>query len=136
MDTVVLVIHLVFALAIIVLVLLQRSEGGGLGIGGGGGGLGAFASAQSTANALTRLTAIFAALFFLTSLVLGILANQKTGAQNIIDAALRENVPAVVQESDVNTTEQEQPLEAVAADEAPVPPVDDESAAVPEIPIE
>lgn len=121
MDTVVLVIHLIFAVSIIVLVLLQRSEGGGLGIGGGNGGLGAFASAQSTASALSRLTAIFAALFFLTSIVLGILANQKTGAQNIIDAALEENVPAIVQEVDPKAEE-------VPAEDLPTP--------VPEIPIE
>lgn len=72
MEAVVLVIHLVLALAIIGLVLLQRSEGGGLGIGGGG--MGALASAHGTANILTRATAICAGCFFLTSLVLGIMA--------------------------------------------------------------
>ncbi len=75
MESVVLVIHLILALGIIVLVLLQRSEGGGLGIGGGGGGLGAFASARGTANALTKLTALFATGFFCTSLILGVLAS-------------------------------------------------------------
>lgn len=76
MESVVLVIHLILALAIIGLVLLQRSEGGGLGIGGGGGGLGGFASARGTANALTKMTALCAIGFFITSLTLGVLANQ------------------------------------------------------------
>lgn len=74
METVVLVIHLIVAIAIIALVLLQRSEGGGLGIGGGG--MGNFASARGTANALTRMTAICAAIFFATSLTLGVMASR------------------------------------------------------------
>jgi preprotein translocase subunit SecG len=114
MDTVVLVIHLIFAIALIALVLIQRSEGGGLGIGGGSGGLGAFASAQSTGNILTRLTAIFAALFFLTSIILGILANQKTGTQTIIDRALTDSSPALVQD---------QPLEEEKPADLPIPNV-------------
>ncbi len=88
MESVILVIHLIFAMAIIGLVLLQRSEGGGLGIGGGGGGLGGLASAKGTANALTKMTAICAAGFFVTSLTLGVLAS-KNAQQNI---GLLENV--------------------------------------------
>ena len=74
MENVILVIHLILAVSLIGLVLLQRSEGGGLGIGGGGGGLGSFATVGQTANALTRATAICAACFFTTSIVLAILA--------------------------------------------------------------
>lgn len=74
METIVLVIHLILALTIIALVLLQRSEGGGLGIGGGG--MGGFASARGTANALTRMTAICALGFFITSLTLGVMASR------------------------------------------------------------
>ena len=73
MQTVVIVIHLMVVLAMIGVVLLQKSEGGGLGMGGGGGG-GGFLSSRGTANVLTRATAIFAALFFATSLILSILA--------------------------------------------------------------
>lgn len=73
MIQVVLVIHLILAVSIIGLVLIQRSEGGGLGIGGGGG-LGGFASPQSTANALTKATGVCAALFFITSLTLAVMA--------------------------------------------------------------
>ena len=86
MESVILVIHLFLALAIIGLVLLQRSEGGGLGIGGGGGGLGGLASPESTANLLTRATAICAAAFFCTSLILGILAGQNSGSVGLLDA--------------------------------------------------
>jgi preprotein translocase subunit SecG len=72
MQHVIIVIHLMLVLALIGVVLLQRSEGGGLGIGGGGGG--GFMTNRGTANVLTRATAILAALFFVTSLILSIMA--------------------------------------------------------------
>jgi preprotein translocase subunit SecG len=70
MQHVIIVIHLMLVLALIGVVLLQRSEGGGLGIGSTGG----FMTSRGTANVLTRATAILAALFFATSLILSILA--------------------------------------------------------------
>src|SRR5712691_10601882 len=70
MQTVIIVIHLFVVLALIGVVLLQKSEGGALGMGGGGG----FLSSRGSANVLTRTTAILAGAFFLTSLVLSILA--------------------------------------------------------------
>ena len=70
MQTVVVVVHLFIVLALIGVVLLQKSEGGALGIGGGGG----FMTSRGSANVLTRATAILAGVFFLTSLVLSILA--------------------------------------------------------------
>lgn len=85
MESVLLVIHLFLALAIIGLVLLQRSEGGGLGIGGGGG-LGGLATPQGAANLLSRATAICAGAFFLTSLVLGILAGGNGGDTTLMEA--------------------------------------------------
>ncbi|TSJ61472.1 preprotein translocase subunit SecG [Starkeya sp. 3C] len=85
MQTVLIVIHLMVVLALIGVVLIQRSEGGGLGIGGGGGG-GGFFSARGTANVLTRATAILAALFFVTSLSLTILAGWGRGPTTIFNA--------------------------------------------------
>jgi preprotein translocase subunit SecG len=81
MQTVVIVIHLMIVLAMIGTVLLQKSEGGGLGMGGGGGG---FLSSRGTANVLTRTTAILALGFFLTSLVLSILAGLDRKPRSII----------------------------------------------------
>jgi preprotein translocase subunit SecG len=70
MQHVVIVIHLMLVLALIGVVLLQKSEGGGLGIGSTGG----FMTSRGTANVLTRATAVLAGLFFVTSLLLSILA--------------------------------------------------------------
>jgi preprotein translocase subunit SecG len=80
MQHVIIVIHLMLVLAMIGAVLLQRSEGGGLGIGSSGG----FMSSRGTANVLTRTTAILAGLFFLTSLLLSILAGVGRSPSSII----------------------------------------------------
>jgi len=82
MQTVVIVIHLMIVLAMVGLVLLQKSEGGGLGMGGGAG----FLSSRGTANVLTRTTAILAALFFVTSLILSILAGMDRRPRSILDS--------------------------------------------------
>ncbi len=87
MQNVMLVIHLMLALGLICVVLLQRSEGGGLGIGGGGGGGGmsGFLTGRGTANLLTRVTAILAAGFMLTSIALTILASAGSESRSIIE---------------------------------------------------
>lgn len=95
MTAIVLTIHLMIAAALVIVILLQRSEGGGLGIGGGGGGgMGSFMSARGAANLLTRTTAILAACFFATSVLLAILAGN-TGTRSIVDRpAPSETAPA------------------------------------------
>lgn len=88
MQTILVIVHVLIALAIVGLVLLQRSEGGGLGLGGGGGGAGGMSglmSARGTASLLTRATAIAAALFFVTSLVLSILVSGGSERGSIVD---------------------------------------------------
>lgn len=91
MITVILIIHLLLAITMVGAILLQRSEGGALGIGGGGGGgggMGGFMSGRSTANMLTRATAILATGFFMTSLVLAILTEgNPTTRRSIMDDA-------------------------------------------------
>jgi preprotein translocase subunit SecG len=82
MTTVVLVIHLMIAAGLVGLVLVQRSEGGALGIGGGGGG---FMSGRGAANLLTRMTAILAAAFFATSILLTVMARHGSAPVSIID---------------------------------------------------
>ncbi|HEY7243496.1 MAG TPA: preprotein translocase subunit SecG [Xanthobacteraceae bacterium] len=80
MQTVIVVIHLMVVGALIGVVLLQKSEGGGLGIGSTGG----FLSSRGTANVLTRTTAILAAVFFGTSLLLSVLAGWDRKPHSII----------------------------------------------------
>lgn len=93
MEHVVLVIHLIVTLAMIILIMLQRSEGGGLGIGSSGG-MGNFATAQTTGNVLTKLTTYAAMVFFLTSVILAIMAARGGATSSILDAASKD-VPAI-----------------------------------------
>ena len=72
---------------------MQRSEGGGLGIGGSPSG--GFMTARGTANALTKLTTLFGALFFLTSRVLAVLAgggNEPTISEEINNIDKKDNI--------------------------------------------
>jgi preprotein translocase subunit SecG len=107
MTTVLIVIHIMLVLALIVLVLLQRSEGGALGIGGGGGGGGGggFMSARGAADALTKTTTIIAAGFFMTSIALGVVANQTNRTEDVlqrIEGAAQTGVPTESEESPAN----------------------------------
>ena len=63
---VLLIIHVGVTAAMIVVILLQRSEGGGLGMGR----TDALFSVRGQANVLSRLTAIFATIFFALSLLM------------------------------------------------------------------
>ena len=96
----ILVIHLIIAIVLIVLVLLQRSEGGGLGIGGSG----AFMSGRAAGNVLSRLTAIFATIFFITSLSLALLSSSNQNS-SIVDNIASDNLPQIDLDLDEDTNE-------------------------------
>jgi len=84
-----LVIHILIAVAMVGVILLQKSEGGALGMGGGG--MSGFMTGRSTANLLTRTTAILALLFFATSLSLVWFSNRDRAPRSIIE----QGAPAV-----------------------------------------
>ena len=70
---VILGVHVLLALMIIALVLLQRGKGAEAGAGFGSGASGTVFGARGTSTLFSKLTAIFAGLFFLTSLSLAYL---------------------------------------------------------------
>jgi preprotein translocase subunit SecG len=77
------VVHVVIAIALVGVVLLQKSEGGALGMGGGG--MSGFMTGRSTANLLTRATAILAAAFMMTSVLLVVTHNRERAPRSIIE---------------------------------------------------
>ena len=86
-TNVVVVVHVLIALAIIGLVLLQHGKGADMGSGFGGGSSGSLFGATGSANFLSRITAVLATLFFLTSLGLAYLAtNKPRQAGGVLDA--------------------------------------------------
>ena len=69
-----LIIQIFITLALIGVILLQRSEGGALGMGSGGNSSSMF-TARGSANLLTRITAVLAALFMGNCLVMTVITS-------------------------------------------------------------
>src|SRR5208337_2221252 len=86
----ILVVHILLALMIIGLVLLQRGKGAEAGAGFGSGASGTVFGARGTATLFSKLTAVFAALFFLTSLTLAYLGTRSPGEpSSVLERAAR-----------------------------------------------
>ena len=86
MAEILLVIQVMITLALVIIILLQQTSSDGLsGLGGGSGGGHNFLSSRSSANLLTRTTAILATAFMVNSLVLAILASQGGREESILD---------------------------------------------------
>ena len=79
MYQVIIVVHVLLGLGIIGLILMQQGKGADAGAAfGSGGGSGSVFGAQGSASFLSRTTAIFATLFFTTSLTLAVLGGQQS----------------------------------------------------------
>jgi preprotein translocase subunit SecG len=86
-----LIIHVLLSLAIIGLVLLQRGKGADAGAGFGSGASGTVFGSKGSATFFSKLTAILATCFFVTSLTLAYFAShQSSGAPK----SLLEQTPA------------------------------------------
>lgn len=85
MEAVLLVVHLIIALGIIILVLVQPAESGGFL--GQGGSMSNMMAPRRSGDVLTRATGIFAALFFITSLLLAVVASMRPSENSILDEA-------------------------------------------------
>ena len=72
-------VHVLLALMIILLVLLQRGKGAEAGAGFGSGASGTVFGARGTSTLFSKLTAVFAAMFFATSLTLAYIGARPSG---------------------------------------------------------
>ena len=91
MGTILLVIHLLIAIFLVGVILLQRSSGGALSGLGGGSGASNFLSARGTGNFLTKLTAILATMFIVSSISLSIYyKGSERRATSILDVPQQE----------------------------------------------
>jgi preprotein translocase subunit SecG len=75
----ILAVHVLLALMIIGLVLLQRGKGAEAGAGFGSGASGTVFGARGTSTLFSKLTAVFAGLFFATSLLLAYMGTRAPG---------------------------------------------------------
>ena len=80
----ILAVHVLLALMIIGLVLLQRGKGAEAGAGFGSGASGTVFGARGTSTLFSKLTAVFAALFFVTSLSLAYLGTRAPGESSSV----------------------------------------------------
>lgn len=99
MDTMhkaVLIGHTVIALLIIILVLLQRGKGADAGAAFGAGASGTVFGARGSSSFFSRATAVFATLFFISSLTLAYLSSQGSSAPS----SLLDDAQAIEAEAD------------------------------------
>lgn len=118
MEKLVLIFHVLTALSIIGLILLQQGKGAEAGASFGAGASQTVFGSQGSGNFFSRLTAIMATVFFVTSLGLALLAKRDAGTD--IDADLPQ-APAVEesQPSEVPAVESDIPELEESADEIP-----------------
>jgi preprotein translocase subunit SecG len=90
------IVQLFAAIAIIALVLLQRGKGADAGAGFGAGASGTVFGARGARTALSRATAIFAAIFMLNSLALAYMGTRQVQEKpkTILDEAAAPATPA------------------------------------------
>lgn len=139
MEKLVLVVHVLTALSIIGLILLQQGKGAEAGASFGSGASQTVFGSQGSGNFFSRLTAIFATIFFVTSLGLALLAKQ--GSQANVDSGLPQAPEAVEQPapSEVPEVDSDVPqLDSKSADELPaaeeIPQAEAPKAAEQEVP--
>ena len=111
MDTIqktVLIAHTLIALMIIVLVLLQRGKGADAGAAFGAGASGTVFGARGSSSFFSRATAVFATLFFASSLTLAYLSSQRS----VVPTSLLEDAAIVDAEIEL--------FDAELSDETPV----------------
>jgi len=87
-ETVIVVLHLLVAIAVVGLVLMQQGKGAEAGASFGSGASATVFGSQGSGTFLSRVTAILAAVFFVTSLGLAYYASHKA------DAAIEAGLPA------------------------------------------
>ncbi len=85
MHTALLVFHTLLAISLVVLVLIQRGKGADIGASFGAGASQTVFGSQGAGSFLTRVTAIMATLFFITSLTLAYFSNQGVNRGSVTD---------------------------------------------------
>ena len=116
LRTILTILQVLSALAIVGLVLLQRGKGADAGAGFGAGASGTVFGARGATTGLSRMTAIFAAIFMVNSLCLTYLFQRDARAA---PPSLLDQVPVTPSEPVVQPTA---PAPAPNADAVPVAP--------------
>ena len=82
MENIILVLNIILAIILVVIILLQKSEGGALGLGVS---QDSFISSRSAGSLLTKVTAIIATLFIITSISLTIISKEEYSSSSVLE---------------------------------------------------
>ncbi|BAO29176.1 preprotein translocase subunit SecG [Sulfuritalea hydrogenivorans] len=95
LHTIILTVHIIAGLSVIGFVLIQHGKGADMGAAFGSGASGSLFGATGSANFLSRVTAVLAAVFFVTSLGLSYIATSRPKVSgSVMDSAPVQAVPA------------------------------------------
>lgn len=95
LHTIILTVHVIAGLSVIGFVLIQHGKGADMGAAFGSGASGSLFGATGSANFLSRVTAVLAAVFFLTSLGLSYVATSRPAVSgSVMDSAPAQTIPA------------------------------------------
>jgi preprotein translocase subunit SecG len=97
LKTLLVVVQIITAIGVIILVLVQQGKGADMGAAFGGGSSGGLFGASGSANFLSRLTAVFATIFFLSTLGITFLSSKKSENAGVLSGT---SAPAPVVNSD------------------------------------
>lgn len=97
LHTLLMIVHILSASCIIALVLIQRGKGADAGAGFGAGASGTVFGARGATTALSRATAVLAAVFMVTSLTLAYMGTKGSAAQtdSVLEQLAGESGPDV-----------------------------------------
>ena len=82
MENLVLILNIILAILLVGVILIQRSEGGALGLGVSQDN---FISSRSAGSFLTKVTAIIATLFIITSISLTIISKEEISSTSVLE---------------------------------------------------
>ena len=82
MENLILILNIILAILLVGVILLQRSEGGALGLGVSQDN---FISSRSAGSFLTKVTAIIATLFIITSILLTIISKEEFSSTSVLE---------------------------------------------------
>ena len=121
LKTILVVLQIITAIGVITLVLIQQGKGADMGAAFGGGSSGGLFGAAGSANFLSRVTAVFATIFFLSTLGITFFSSTKSQNAGVLSGT---SAPVVAPAAEV-------PAPATPAPGSPAAPVTGSGQSVP-----
>jgi|688.fasta_scaffold187506_3 preprotein translocase subunit SecG len=121
LKTILVVLQIITAIGVITLVLIQQGKGADMGAAFGGGSSGGLFGAAGSANFLSRVTAVFATIFFLSTLGITFFSSTKSQNAGVLSGT---SAPVVAPAAEV-------PAPATPAPGSPTAPVTGSGQSVP-----